>query len=93
MAAYSEENFQFALKLACSFFPVENLYHKLHEKQILALRKFFAGNDLFFSAPTGFGKSIIYELIPIMADTLNDRVAGSEGQITPKVSYTLAKSP
>ena len=77
MAAYSEENFQFALKLACSFFPVENLYHKLHEKQILALRKFFAGNDLFFSAPTGFGKSIIYELIPIMADTLNDRVAGS----------------
>ena len=56
---------------------MENLYHKLHEKQILALRKLFAGNDLFFSAPTGFGKSIIYELIPIMADTLNDRVAGS----------------
>ena len=56
---------------------MENLYHKLHEKQILVLRKFFAGNDLFFSGPTGFGKSIIYELIQIMVDTLNDRVAGS----------------
>lgn len=85
MAAYSEENFQFALKLPCSFFLVENLYHKLQEKQILTLRKFFAGNDLFFSAPTGFGKSIIYELIPIMADALNDRVAGS--------SVTIVISP
>ena len=77
MVAFSEEKFQFALQLACSFFPVKDLFDNLHVKQILALRKFFAGNDLFFSAPTGFGKSIIYELIPIMADTLNDRVAGS----------------
>ncbi len=76
-ATFSEEKFQFALQLACSFFPVKDLFDNLHVKQILALRKFFAGNDIFFSAPTGFGKSIIYELIPIMADTLNDRVAGS----------------
>ena len=32
MAAFLEDSFQYASKLACSFFPVKVLYDKLHEK-------------------------------------------------------------
>lgn len=76
-AKLSDEAFQQSLRLACSFFPVEDLYNKLHEEQILTLRKIFKGNDIFFSAPTGFGKSIIYELIPVIADDMRGLVPGS----------------
>ena len=56
---------------------MEDLYNKLHKEQVLALRKIFEGNDIFFSAPTGFGKSIIYELIPVIADDMQGLIPGS----------------
>ena len=70
MAAFLEQEFQNALKMACSFFLHDGLYDKLHEEQVMALRQFFSGKDIFFSAPTGFGKSIIYQLIPVTADII-----------------------
>ena len=72
----TEAKFQEALQLACSFFPIENLCQKLHNDQVQVLRKFFCGYDVFVSAHTGFGKSLVFQMIPIMADVFLDRLPG-----------------
>lgn len=42
----------------------------LKEKQMEALISFASGKDTFVSLPTGYGKSIIYGLIPSLFDNL-----------------------
>ena len=39
-------------------------YDKLKEKQEEAVTLFIQGNDTFVSLPTGYGKSIIYAILP-----------------------------
>ena len=43
---------------------------KLKQKQEEALFSFLAGNDTFVSLPTGYGKSIIYGILPVVFDLL-----------------------
>ena len=45
-------------------------YEHLKEEQLLAIDEFVSGNDVFVSLPTGFGKSLIYGLIPPVIDRL-----------------------
>ena len=46
----------------------EKLQIKLKEKQIDAIKAFLSGNDVFVSLPTGYGKSFIYALLPLVFD-------------------------
>ena len=47
-------------------FQIENIL----DDQKIALTKFFKGKDIHFSAPTGYGKSLVFQAIPIIADHL-----------------------
>ena len=59
------EPFKSALVVVCGFFQVEDL----HAEQINALNKeFFLGNNIFFSAGTGYGKSLVFQAVPLLAD-------------------------
>ena len=40
----------------------------LKPKQLEAVVKFCSGNDMFVSLPTGYGKSIIYAILPSVFD-------------------------
>ena len=45
----------------------------LKEKQFEAIYKFCCGNDVFVSLPTGFGKSIIYAILPLVFDRIRGK--------------------
>lgn len=45
----------------------------LKEKQIEAISSFIEGNDTFVSLPTGYGKSVIYAILPSVFDKLRGR--------------------
>ena len=40
----------------------------LKDKQFDAIKAFLSGKDVFVSLPTGYGKSLIYALLPIVFD-------------------------
>ncbi len=42
----------------------------LKDKQLEAVLKFVEGHDIFVSLPTGYGKSIIYAVLPLVFDKL-----------------------
>ena len=60
------------------FFQLKNLY----PEQKIALKNFFLGKNIFFSAGTGYGKSLVFQAIPLMADLLADQVVGTSIGIT-----------
>ena len=66
LKAYDETAFQTGIEMVKSIFNVKKIYHD----QETVLRKFFRGQNVYFSAPTGYGKSLIFQSIPIVADYL-----------------------
>ena len=44
----------------------------LKPKQTEAILAIVAGKDIFVSLPTGYGKSIIYGVLPLLFDKLQD---------------------
>ena len=64
---------------------------RLKEQQEQALLCFLSGNDTFVSLPTGYGKSIIYAILPLVFDLLlgmySHPIASTAG------SYMLACYP
>jgi len=50
-----------ALDRVCATFGVQ----ALHEEQRKAIDTFFEGKDVFVSLPTGYGKSVIFQAIPV----------------------------
>ena len=57
-------------------------YSSVRDKQLLAIRTFMEGNDVFISSPTGSGKSLCYAVLPYAFDDLYHR----EGSIVVVVS-------
>jgi len=49
----------------------------LKEKQREALHGFCQGNDVFVCLPTGYGKSLIYALLPLVFNVLNGMIANT----------------
>lgn len=47
---------------------------RLKDKQFDAIRLFCSGSDVFVSLPTGYGKSVIYGILPLVFDKLKGRV-------------------
>ena len=62
----------------------EQLGYTLKPEQRRSVEKFVAGNDVFVSLPTGFGKSLCYTLLPPVFDFLR----GLESR-----SFVLVVSP
>ena len=53
------------LDLVCHFFHIPELL----EDQKEALKQFFSSKELYFSALTGFGNSLIFQCIPLIIAT------------------------
>ena len=53
---WNEERFKEGLEFVKKYYRIENMF----EDQVKALRCFFQGKNLYFSAPTGYGKSLIF---------------------------------
>ena len=49
-------------------------YDGLKEKQIEAIVSFLRGNDTFVALPTGYGKSLIYAVLPYSFDRIKGTV-------------------
>ena len=49
-------------------------YDKLKTKRLEAISAFVIDNDVFVSLPTGYGKSIIYAILPYAFNTLRGKV-------------------
>ena len=45
-------------------------YDSLKDKQVEAAEAFLGGSDTFVSLPTGYGKSVIYAVLPYVFDKL-----------------------
>ena len=41
-------------------------FETLKDKQVEAIMAFVKGSDVFVSLPTGYGKSVIYAVLPIV---------------------------
>ena len=75
MAVSEEERWKRAFKAVtiARHFNIENLL----EEQQKSLREFLEGHDIFINLPTGFGRSLIFQCLPIAADALFARPRGS----------------
>ena len=73
----ADSNFDVAFKKAtlevCNMFGISTLSNKQEE----ALNHFFSGRDVFVNLPTCYGKSLIFQAVPIMADLIYKKGKGS----------------
>jgi superfamily II DNA helicase RecQ len=61
--------FDEAIRQVCYFFQVDRLY----QDQLNAVKAFLKGNNVFLCANTGFGKSIVFQCIPLIIDILSEQ--------------------
>jgi len=54
-------------------FEIDNLL----PEQENSLRKFLGDQNIFVNLPTGYGKSLIFQCLPIAADALFEKPRGS----------------
>jgi len=73
MSAITEEDWQKAFKSMGEQFEIDNLL----PEQENSLRKFLGGQNIFVNLPTGYGKSLIFQCLPIAADALFEKPRGS----------------
>ena len=72
-ANFPTDRWDEALKTAASAFNITNFY----PEQVEALYKYFSGQDVYVNLPTLFGKSLIFQAIPLIWDTLKRRPKGT----------------
>ena len=53
---------------ACVLKVAEKLQIAVKDKQMDAIVSFMLGNDVFVSLPTGYGKSLIFAMLPMAFD-------------------------
>ena len=55
-----------ALKTVCNRFNVPELY----PEQVKALENYFSGHHVYVNLPTSFGKSLIFQAVPLIFDAV-----------------------
>ena len=60
-------SFDEAIEFVCGMFQIPRLF----DDQKQCIQAFFENKNVFFSAPTGYGKSLIFQSLPIIADLVN----------------------
>ena len=65
----STMDFQTSLTKVVCFVDLDDL----KPKQIEAIKSFESGKDTFVSLPTGYGKSIIFAVLPLLFDYINGK--------------------
>eukprot|EP00794_Sanderia_malayensis_P020986 gene20986-23039_t len=83
---WTEEKFKDALTLLYKYFNDVDMIKPDQEK---ALRSYFkAKKNVYYSAPTGHGKSLVFQAMPLVADMLAENVIGTSNilVITPLLS-------
>ena len=73
MAAASEEKWKEAFEAVKAQFALTDLLPEQQE----AIRAFFKAKNVFVNLPTGFGKSLIFLSLPIVADIVSGKPRGS----------------
>lgn len=73
MSATTEERWQKAFKVVREQFEIDDLLPELEN----ARREFLGGRNIFVNFPTGYGKSLIFQCLPIAADALFGKPRGS----------------
>ena len=73
MSAITEESCERAFQAVKEQFEIDNLL----PEQENSLREFLVGRNIFVNLPTGYGKSFIFQCLPIAADALFKRARGS----------------
>ena len=77
MSATTEECWHKAFKAVIEKFEIDNL----PPEQENALRKFLGGQNIFVNLPTGYGKSLIFQCLPITVDALFEKARDSSGLV------------
>ena len=62
-----------ALHVACSTFNIKEFYLE----QLEALQAYFSGQHVYVNLPTSFGKSLIFQAVPLIYDTAKLRPKGT----------------
>ena len=57
-----EEDFDSAVQNACQVFGME----KLFPEQFKVLKTFVSGTEVLLNLPTGFGKSLVFQMAPLV---------------------------
>lgn len=70
---FEEALWEKALLEVKTLFQIENIY----PEQEKAVRAFFESGNVFVNLPTGYGKSLAFHCLPIVADVLYKRPCGS----------------
>ena len=73
MAAVSEEKWKEAFEAVKAQFALTDLLPEQPE----AIKAFFKGKTVFVNLPTGFGKSLIFQSLPIVVDIVCGKSRGS----------------
>ena len=66
------KRFEEAFDLIKYVFKVEKLY----DDQTKLIKAFCNGSNVFFNAPTGYGKSIVFQSLPWVTDVLHEQTIG-----------------
>lgn len=61
------ESFESAVRKACQVLGLE----KLFSQQFEVLKTFVSGTDVFLNLPTGFGKSLVFQMAPLVQAELS----------------------
>ena len=69
---YDEERFSDAVKFVCHLHGIEKIY----DDQLSVIKAFINGFDVYMSANTGYGKSLCFQALPYVVDSLKDRYYG-----------------
>ena len=72
VAVLEGKEFKSATDIICHFFLVKSL----HKEQLQCIKAFLHGKDVYFSAGTGYSKSLVYQAIPLFHDLLIHQVIG-----------------
>ena len=56
------KEFDAAVKKACDVFGVERLF----PEQVTGLKSFISRSDVLLNLPTGFGKSVVFQMAPLV---------------------------